>query len=104
VIVAATVLGSFMPNTLLSAGTLPGRAVAFLTEEPPTNPIGCLDASCGRGAPAPAPVPLTVAAICTAVSGLLILAAMRIARRCRADAATLPRGTAQPLFHPPRFS
>lgn len=103
-IIAATVFGSFMPNTLRWGIVLPGRSMALLMEEPPATPIGCLDASCSRGAPVPAPTPLTVVAIGTAIAGMLSLAARRMARRGRPNAIALPRGTSLVLLHPPQCS
>jgi hypothetical protein len=107
-VMAATVLGGFMPRALLSGGSAPAASaaptVALLAEEPPVAPSGCLDASCGKSAPTPAIPSLTVAALAAVASGVLAYAAIRLTKRLRLSAEALPRGTALILFRPPQFS
>jgi hypothetical protein len=104
-VLAATVLGGLMPHSVLSApdGLAPST-ITLRAEEPPVAPSGCLDASCGRGAPA-APTPaLTIAAVAAVLAGVAALAALRTTKRPRLATVALPRGTVLALFRPPQFS
>jgi hypothetical protein len=102
VIIAAAVLGSFLPGAV--SARPPERAGASLTaSEQPLALIACFVASCNKGTPAPAAPALIVAALATlAATGALASGARRI-RRTRL-AVALPRGTMLTLFHPPQFS
>ena len=109
-----------MPNALLSeaesraSSTLGSATSTFssvtspvftpATVAMPVIPVGCSDAACGKGAPAPVSPTLTVVAAATLVGVLALAAASRRVRRLRSAVATLPRGSAFGLFHPPQFS
>jgi hypothetical protein len=103
VIVAAAVLGSFLPGALLGAQT-PARSVPALAADPPLAPNGCFIASCGKGSPAPATPTLTLAAVVALSAGAIALAARAGRIRRPRLSSRLPRGTALTLFHPPQFS
>jgi len=103
VIVAAAVLGSFLPGALLGAQT-PVRSVPSLAADPPLAPNGCFIASCGKGSPAPATPTLTLAvAVALSAAAIALAAGARRIRRTRLN-VSLPRGMALTLFHPPQFS
>lgn len=104
VIVAAAVLGSFMPSALLS-GTSGPTTASLTAEAPPMAPDGCFVASCNKGAPsAPAPsMTLMVVSILAAGAAVAAVAGWRQRRTHRA-ASLLPRGIGLSLFHPPQFS
>jgi ABC-type Fe3+ transport system permease subunit len=105
VVLAATVLGGFMPRALLTDSRAPVTNAAFLVEELPMAPSGCADATCGKGAPAPAtPTILLAAAAAVTAAAMGLALAGRTNRRLRARAATLPSGNALRRFHPPQFS
>jgi hypothetical protein len=105
----AIVVTGLMPNALVSgAETRSTSAVAAVLTwgrvELPTAPLGCSDASCGKGAPSPS-APTTTVVTVSALVGILALAALgRKTRRVRFMTAPLPRGSFTDLFHPPQFS
>jgi len=104
VVLAATVLGGFMPQALLAGSHPPASMTALLVEGPPTFPSGCSGANCGRSAPV-APVPVLTVASLVAIAGLAVSAtAGRTSRRIRSLVHALPRGTTMVLFRPPQFS
>jgi hypothetical protein len=104
VVLAAIVLGGFMPQALLSKPFLPVSPAAMALQGAPTPASGCIGVSCNKGSPA-APTPaLTIAAL-AAVTGVVVQAvAGRGSRRLRSFVRSLPRGTALSLFRPPQFS
>jgi hypothetical protein len=103
-IVAAVVIGGFVPHAVLSGADTSVTQVAQMVEAPVSVPVSCVDATCGKGSPASAaPTPgVTLAA----VVGGIVTAAVGIAlvRRRRARLLALPVGTRETLFHPPQFS
>ena len=104
VVLAAIVLGGFMPQALLT-GTYAGAGqMAVARSGPPTFPSGCAGTSCSKSAPVvPAPV-LTIAAV-AGMTGVLLKASRRgWSRRIRSLVHRLPRGVTSSLFHPPQFS
>jgi hypothetical protein len=104
VVLAAIVLGGFMPQALLSKPFLPVGPAAMALQDAPTPPSGCTGVSCNKGAPA-APTPtLTIVAL-AALAGVVIMAVGGGAsRRIRSLVRTLPRGTIPFLFRPPQYS
>jgi hypothetical protein len=103
-IVAAVVIGGFVPHAALSGADTPFTQVVQIVEAPVSVPVSCFDATCGKGSPAPAaPTPgVTLAAL---VGGTVTAAAtVALVRRRRARLAALPVGTRNSLFHPPQSS
>jgi hypothetical protein len=104
VVLAAVVLGGFMPQALLSKPFTPVGITAMATQGAPTAPLGCNGQSCTKGSPG-APTPsLTIAALAAMTGVLLHAAGGRASRRLRSLVRTLPRGTVPFLFRPPQFS
>jgi hypothetical protein len=103
-IIAAAVVGGFMPHGVLSGADTSATEIMQLAETPLSVPLNCLDATCGKGSPAPA-APSPGVALVAIVAGLAIAAAAaaRIRRR-PSQAVALPAGSRDPLFHPPQFS
>ncbi len=103
-IIAAAVVGGFMPHGVLVAADSSATQVARVAEVPLSGPVNCLDATCGKGSPAPA-APSPGVALVAVVAGIVAAAAaIAGARRRRGRGAPLPAGARDPLFHPPRFS
>jgi hypothetical protein len=104
VVLAAIVLGGFMPQALLGKPFLPVSPAAMALQGEPTAPSSCTGVSCNKGSPgAPTPT-LTIAAL-AAMTGVLVQASGgRIWRRLRSLVHSLPRGTVPSLFRPPQFS
>jgi hypothetical protein len=104
VVLAAMVLGGFIPQALLAGSHTPASMTVISTAGPPTFPSGCAGASCDKGAPA-APTPsLIIAALAATVGVVVSIAARSGYRRFRSRAHALPRGTFAVLFRPPQFS
>jgi hypothetical protein len=104
VVLAATVLGGFMPQALLSGTHAPASMDAISQTGPPTFPSGCAGSDCGKSTPV-APTPsLMIAALAGMAGALACAAAGPVSRRIRSRRRSLPRGTARVLFHPPKFS
>jgi hypothetical protein len=103
-IIAAAVVGGFMPHGVLSGADTSATEIMQLAETPLSVPLNCLDATCGKGSPAPA-APSPGVALVAIVAGLAIAAAAaaRIRRR-PSQAVALPAGSRDQLFHPPQFS
>ena len=73
-IVAAAVVGGFMPHGVLVGAATGTTEAVQMAEAPLTGPIGCLDATCGKGNVTPsAPTPGVALA---AVLGAAALAAL----------------------------
>jgi hypothetical protein len=104
VVLAAVVLGGFMPQSLLSdAHAAPGQAT-IARAGPPTFPSGCTGTSCSKSAPvAPVPV-LTIAGLAGLAAVILKAPGAGFSRRMRTFASRLPSGAVTSLFHPPQFS
>jgi len=105
-IIAAAVLGGFLPHGALSSAVAGHSAteVVHLAETPLSAPLNCLDATCGKGSPAPAAPSPGVALVAMAAGLVAIAAATASIRRRHRHAAVLPAGSRDPLFHPPQFS
>jgi hypothetical protein len=105
VVLAATVLGGFMPQAVLTGShDIVAGATTLVAEGSPTFPSGCAGTNCGRSTPAgPTPV-LTIAALLAVAGYVVAVAGNGLARRVRSRVHHLPRGVALTLFHPPRFS
>ena len=102
-IIAAAVVGGFMPGALSAAGDSAMQMVR-VAEAPLSIPLNCGDATCGKGSPAPA-APSPGIALAVVVAGLAVAAAaVADIRRRQAQAVALPDGARDPLFHPPKFS
>jgi hypothetical protein len=103
-IVAAVVIGGFVPHAVLSgAGTAVTQAVQIV-EIPVSVPVSCVEATCGKGSPAPA-APTPGVALAAVVGGIVTAAAaVALVRRRRARLLALPVGTRDTPFHPPQFS
>jgi hypothetical protein len=104
VLIAATVLGGFMPRALLADATAPVSRAFTVMEEAPMAPSGCLDATCGKGAPAPATPSLTVVAVAAATAVAAALIALSWHRRRRSLVYALLPGSPSTLLRPPQFS
>jgi hypothetical protein len=103
-LVAAALLGTFVPHAALSAAESTGVQMVQLSESPVASPFGCTDVICGKGSPAPAaPSPAASLAVVLGGLALALLAASVVRRRCL-QVAPLPAGARDPLFHPPQFS
>jgi hypothetical protein len=103
-VLAATIVGGFMPHAVLSAAPSRAAEVVRAVETPLEVPLQCLDATCGKGTPsAPTPTPGVVLA---AVLGGMIaaLALITSIRRRRLRGSPLPVGVTDPFFHPPKSS
>jgi ABC-type Fe3+ transport system permease subunit len=104
VVLAAMVLGGFIPQALLAWSHTPASMTVISSAGPPTFPSGCAGASCDKGSPA-APTPsLIIAALAATVGVIVSLVAGRGYRRARSGAHALPRGSFAVLFRPPQFS
>jgi hypothetical protein len=104
VVLAAVVLGGFMPQSVLTGAHAAPVQVAIARTGPPTFPSGCAGTSCGKSAPvAPIPV-LTIAALAAMAGTVLKMSRTDWCRRIRTLGRRLPRGTISSLFHPPQFS
>jgi hypothetical protein len=104
-IIAAAVVGGFMPHAVVSAAQSTGADMVRPAEAPVSPlPVNCLDVTCGKGPPA-SPAPAPAAALAAVLAGIALAAvAASIIRRRRALVVALPAGTRDPLFHPPRVS
>lgn len=103
-VIAAAVVGGVVPHSVVSATESSATAVVRMAESPLSVPGQSADATCGKGTPAPAaPSPGLVLAAVVAGAALAAAAVSSIRRR-RGQAAVLPAGSPDPLFHPPQFS
>jgi hypothetical protein len=103
-VIAAVVIGGFVPRAALSGAETPLTQVVQIVEVPVSVPVSCVDATCGKGSPAPA-APTPGIALAAVVGGMVTAAAgVALVRRRRARLLALPVGTRDTLFHPPQFS
>jgi hypothetical protein len=103
-IVAAAVLGGFMPHGVLSSAQSAATEMVQVAEAPLAALPNCDDVTCGKGSPAP-PAPAPVVALAGMLSGIAVVAIVAARwRRHRAQVAPLPAGTTDPLLRPPQFS
>ena len=103
-IIAAAVVGGFMPHGVLSAAESSGAEMVQLAEAPVAMPLICMDVTCGKGTPASS-APAPAIALAAVLAGIAVAAvAAAIIRRRRALVVALPAGSRDPLFHPPQFS
>jgi hypothetical protein len=103
-IVAAVVIGGFVPHAVVAGAGGALTQVAQVAETPVSVPVGCVDATCGKGSPAPA-APTPGVALAAVVGGMVTAAAaVALVRRRRVRLLALPVGTRDTLFHPPQFS
>ena len=104
VIIAATIVGGFLPHGVLSAAQRTTTEMVQTAEAPLVPLPTCLDATCGKGSPA-APAPTPIIALAGVLSGLALAAvALARLRRNRPHAVPLPTGAPDPLLRPPQFS
>src|SRR5580704_6269736 len=102
-VIAAAVLGGVLPHGALSSAQATAAEMVQAVETPLAQPTSCADAICGKGSPAPA-APVPTVALVAAMAGVVATAvAAAVIRRRRGVVASLPAGTRDPLFHPPRF-
>jgi len=104
VVLAAMVLGGFIPQALLAGSHTPASMTVISTAGPPTFPSGCAGASCDRGAPASPTPSLIIAALAATVGLFVCIAAGRFTRGPRPRVPALPRGIVATLLRPPQFS
>ena len=103
-IVAAVVIGGFVPHAVLSGADATATQVVQIAEVPVSVPVGCVDATCGKGSPAPA-APTPGVALAAVIGGIVTAAAaVALVRRRPGRTLALPAGTRDSLFHPPQFS
>jgi hypothetical protein len=103
-IIAATLVGGFMPHGVLAGTQSAGTDLVQVAENVVSVPLNCIDATCGKGSPA-APAPAPGIALAAVVGGLVAAAAVSsVIRRRRLQGGVLPAGVRDPLFHPPQFS
>jgi hypothetical protein len=103
-VIAAAVVGGFMPHAVVSATASSATAVVQMAESPLSLPTQCADAICGKGTPAPA-APSPGVVLAAVMGGAMVAAAAASSiRRRRRQAAVLPAGSPDPFFHPPQFS
>ncbi|HTU37800.1 MAG TPA: hypothetical protein VMF35_07250 [Acidimicrobiales bacterium] len=103
-VVAAALLGGFMPHGVLSGSESAAAQIVQAAEAPLSAPLGCADATCGKGTPAAA-APSPGIVLAAVVGGLAAVAVLgSLIRRRRLQAATLPAGVRRAPFHPPQFS
>ena len=103
-IIAAAVLGGFLPHGALSVADTSAAQVVRVAEAPLAEPVNCLDATCGKGSPAPGAPSPGIALMAVVAGALGVAAAAACVRRRRGRVLALPAGTRDPLFHPPQFS
>jgi ABC-type Fe3+ transport system permease subunit len=104
VVLAAIVLGGFVPQALLSRPFLPVGATAMAAQSAPSAPSGCTGVICNKSSPGTPTPTLTIAAL-AAVGGMVVgVVGGRLSRRIRSLVRALPRGTTPFLFRPPQFS
>jgi hypothetical protein len=103
-IVAAAVVGGFLPHGVLTGAESTATQMVQVAESPLSVPGSCTDATCGKGAPAPA-APTPVVALAAVLAGIAAAAVAASAlRRRHARVTPLPTGSRDRLFHPPKFS
>jgi hypothetical protein len=103
-VIAAAVVGGFVPHGVLSGTDASATQVVRAVEAPLSGSVNCADATCGKGNTAPA-VPSPGLALVAVTSGVLgVAAAGACIRRRRGQHRALPAGARDPLFHPPQFS
>jgi hypothetical protein len=103
-IIAAAVLGGFMPHGVLSAVQSAGAEMVQLSETPVSMPLNCMDVTCGKGTPASS-APAPAVALAAVLAGIAVAAVVAsVIRRRRARVTALPAGSRDPLFRPPQFS
>jgi hypothetical protein len=103
-VIAAAVVGGFVPHGVLSATDASATQVLRAVEAPLSGPVNCADATCGKGNTAPAAPSPGIALVAVATGALGLAAAAACIRRRRGQHMALPTGARDPLFHPPQFS
>lgn len=103
-IIAAAIVGGFMPHAVLSTAQSTATELVQVAEAPLASLPNCVDVTCGKGAPAP-PAPAPMVALAGLLSGLavVVIVAGRLRRR-PAHVLALPAGSPNPLLRPPQFS
>ena len=103
-VIAAAVVGGFVPHTVLSAADASTTQVAQAVEAPLTGSMSCADATCGKGNTAPAAPSSGIALVAVVAGVVAVAAAAACVRRRRGQPLALPVGSRDPLYHPPQFS
>ena len=103
-IIAAAVVGGFMPHGVVSGAETTATEMVQVAQSPLSMPLNCMDVTCGKGSPTPAAPTPTVAL--AAVLGGIVVAAGAIGNHpaTPSPGEALPAGSRDPLFHPPQFS
>ncbi len=103
-IIAAAVVGGFVPHGMVSGAETAATEMVQIAQSPASAPLNCMDVTCGKGSPAPA-APTPTVALAAVLAGIAVAAgAIAVVRRHRGQVEVLPAGSRDPLFHPPRFS
>jgi hypothetical protein len=103
-IIAAAVVGGFLPHGTLSTADTSATQVVRAVEAPLSGSTTCADATCGKGNTAPA-APSASIVLAVVVAGMVgVAATAAMLRRRRGPLLALPVGVRDPLFHPPQFS
>ena len=103
-IIAAAVVGSFVPHDVVSGAETAATEMVQIAQSPVSLPLNCMDVTCGKGSPAPA-APTPTIALAAVLAGIAIVAGtIAVIRRHRRQVEVLPAGSRDPLFHPPQFS
>ena len=103
-IIAAAVVGGFMPHGVVSGAETTATEMVQIAQSPVSMPLNCMDVTCGKGSPAPA-APTPTVALAAVLAGIAVVAgAIAVIRRHRRQVEVLPAGSRDPLFHPPQFS
>jgi hypothetical protein len=103
VVVATAVVGSFLPNAVISGNYAASRPLAHLAGETPGWPTGCGATSCNKGTVPPAIPANTAAAMCADMTEAITCVDSPTTKRLQHGARPLPRGIGSVLFHPPQF-
>jgi hypothetical protein len=103
-VAVAAVVAGFMPHGALAGARTSAAETLQAVEVPLSEPVACLDATCGKGSATPS-APTPAVALAAVLGGLAITFAAAIAiRRRPSRVAALPSGVRDPLYHPPQFS
>ncbi len=103
-IVAAAVLGGLMPHALVRGIESSPARVLEAGQTLASEPIHCVDATCGKGSPTPTSPSPSGAMVVMLAGAVAVGAALSAFRHRRERLVALPAGSPDPLDHPPQFS